>query len=691
MIPTFTNSSLRENNTELISILKNKNEIICNKSKFGNRKPRKRSRIRQQKSYIPYISNKEVHNLSSSNFNNKQLALLSLGLNFIPEPKICSKDRILQDFESFANNIKLRKKIINNAPRGTPTDNISIALHNTMKKTVKIIPTTHTQIDKISKPLEDYIEESKTKINARIDEINIKQIGRKQDFDKERQFIYNQIEEIKKNKEVVIVPADKNLGVCIVNKTWYNHECYRQLSDGNSYKEITNKPDFKNILTQLKRILVIYNLCYIDQEKKKLTSLAQFLLQPLLHNFIKIGRFKIFPKVHKSPIVGRGIVSSTQHFTSFASKFLDSFLQPIMKSFNAYVKDSDNFITQLNEKTFAQDGYFLCFDVVNLYPSIDIDEGLKYLYTLLREKKIDKYEAIVKITEWVLKNNYFDFNRKTYLQTSGVAMGTSVAVTFACIYISMFEIECMKECQRKFENFNGPSIYKRFIDDGISYWENLQEANTFIDFLGNNKPNIKVTFTISKHQAIFLDLNIYKGNNFASSRKFDTTIYQKDANKYQYLPFTSYHSKPVFKAFITAELKRYIIKCSNFYDFCNIRKLFFSRLIARGYPHIYLNRIFNDFPTNIPSWKNIRFNYLEKIYRKQNHLNIRDNYHIPLVFKTVLNPLHKHLDIKSLITPNQDSTAWFDIDWKSISNNNKIIMCYRNNPKLGNLINSRNS
>ena len=249
----------------------------------------------------------------------------------------------------------------------------------------------------------------------------------------------------------------------------------------------------------------------------------------------------------------------------------------------------------------------------------------------------------------------------------------------------MFEIECMKECQRKLESFKG------FIDDGISFWENLQEANTFIDFLGNNKPNIKVTFTISEHQAIFLDLNIYKGNNFASSRKFDTTIYQKDANKYQYLPFTSYHSKPVFKAFITAELKRYIVKCSNFYDFCNIRKLFFSRLIAKGYPHKYLDKIFNYFPTNIPSWRNMRYNYLEKIYQKQNHLNVRDNYHIPLVFKTVLNPLHKHLDIKSLITPNQDSTVWFDIDWKSISNNNKIIICYRNNPKLGNLINSLNS
>jgi hypothetical protein len=86
----------------------------------------------------------------------------------------------------------------------------------------------------------------------------------------------------------------------------------------------------------------------------------------------------------------------------------------------------------------------------------------------------------------------------------------------------------------------------------------------------------------------------------------------------------------------------------------------------------------------------MRYNYLEKIYQKQNYLNGRDNYHFPLVFKTVLNPLHKHLDIKSLITPNQDSTVWYDIDWKSISNNNKIIICYRNNPKIGNLINSRN-
>ena len=55
-------------------------------------------------------------------------------------------------------------------------------------------------------------------------------------------------------------------------------------------------------------------------------------------------------------------------------------------------------------------------DVVGLYPSITHDEGLKVLRNQY-DKFIDKtvpIEDIIKIAEFVLQNNLFEFNSKFY-------------------------------------------------------------------------------------------------------------------------------------------------------------------------------------------------------------------------------------------------------------------------------------
>ena len=43
--------------------------------------------------------------------------------------------------------------------------------------------------------------------------------------------------------------------------------------------------------------------------------------------------------------------------------------------------------------------------------------------------------------EFVLRNNYFEFNGKVKQQISGTAIGTKCAPTYACIYMDEFEDE----------------------------------------------------------------------------------------------------------------------------------------------------------------------------------------------------------------------------------------------------------
>ena len=45
------------------------------------------------------------------------------------------------------------------------------------------------------------------------------------------------------------------------------------------------------------------------------------------------------------------------------------------------------------------------------------------------------------MTEFVLRNNYFEFNDKVKWQISETAMGTKCIPTYACIYMDEFENE----------------------------------------------------------------------------------------------------------------------------------------------------------------------------------------------------------------------------------------------------------
>jgi hypothetical protein len=46
------------------------------------------------------------------------------------------------------------------------------------------------------------------------------------------------LSKLKRDKDIVIKPADKNLGLCIMDKAWYMDECRNILSNKDSYIQI---------------------------------------------------------------------------------------------------------------------------------------------------------------------------------------------------------------------------------------------------------------------------------------------------------------------------------------------------------------------------------------------------------------------------------------------------------------------
>ena len=66
-------------------------------------------------------------------------------------------------------------------------------------------------------------------------------------------------------------------------------------------------------------------------------------------------------------------------------------------------------------------------DVAGLYPNIPHEAGLKSLKEALDRRREEKLstEDLVKMAEFVPKNNYFEFDRSVYQQLSRTAIGNT--------------------------------------------------------------------------------------------------------------------------------------------------------------------------------------------------------------------------------------------------------------------------
>ena len=82
---------------------------------------------------------------------------------------------------------------------------------------------------------------------------------------------------------------------------------------------------------------------------------------------------------------------------------------------------------------------------------------------LVRENKFISADNKVKIAEFVLKNNYFQFNCKVKQQISGIAIGTKFAPDYACMFMDQLETDFLRA------KANVQLVWFRYTDDVFLY------------------------------------------------------------------------------------------------------------------------------------------------------------------------------------------------------------------------------
>ena len=177
-----------------------------------------------------------------------------------------------------------------------------------------------------------------------------------------------------------------------------------------------------------------------------------------------------------------------------------------MKTGKSYVKDTRDFLGKTKSLgRIPEDAFLVTADVVGLYPSIPHDAGYKALYEKLEEisdKKVPSAD-LVGMVEFVLKNNFFEFDSKVKKQISGTAIGTKFVLPYVYIFMDKVEIDVLETQAVK------PLVWLRYIDDIFFIWnESEEKLEEFLESRNNFHLNLEFTSEKSKKSVNFLDVTV---------------------------------------------------------------------------------------------------------------------------------------------------------------------------------------
>ncbi|CAF4533708.1 unnamed protein product [Rotaria sp. Silwood2] len=303
---------------------------------------------------------------------------------------------------------------------------------------------------------------------------------------------------------------------------------------------------------------------------------------------VELAHLYYLPKAHKPGTPLRPIVSGLKHPTIKISKFLDELLRPLFDKMAVKTTITSGFelMKQLQEWSkinMCQETLFCTIDVVDLYTMVPQTEGvlaLKKMLDHLKLKRINglRTETIIRLSRFVMKNNYFSYEGQYYHQIRGGAMGSPLTLTVANCYMFFYEQQIIKQI------YNSGGLYFRYIDD-IFIAINWPVRHLFkqIDKWNHFDENIKLSENIGV-MVDFLDLHMENQDG-----QLFTTIFQKSSYEPYYLPFNSIHPLHMKKNIVFTMLLRAIRYCSTFQAYLDEREKLRMALLLNKYPNKFID------------------------------------------------------------------------------------------------------
>ena len=509
-----------------------------------------------------------VHNLTGKDINISILKFLSLGENFIFKPhQLIDHNVMREELLRFHRRVRLRNQFYYN--------------NDTMHEFYSPSPT--FQPSRGTADLEHYLSMTLSRFELELNQLELNSSKRLPQLHNSYRIC---IKSLKVSKELTILKADKGLGFVCVCQSKYVDWILNHLWNDRIYRGIASLPSIPTKFLELETILVNAGMNaksivwkYILQERSVV---------------VHWGRLYFLVKVHKhtSPPPLRPICSQLTTVSYFASRYVSKILVPLVKAHVPTFFDDPIFIIEYFLKTkFIDPVVLVAADIENLYPSINIADGLLKMEMFLREFSPDNCALILDLLNFILHNNFFEIEGLFYQQISGVAMGTPCAVMFSVIYIHFLEFDTIQTM----EVASRPIFLCRYIDDYFGIFLSVADANSFFQIFNSQNSTITATdiqySTLDSTGVNFLDFTI---KQVSYDPLLQCHLYYKPlvVSHHAYIHYHSRHSVHVKTGFINSELNRFILRCSHRLDYIREFLRFYNVLINRGYPSTFLDETF---------------------------------------------------------------------------------------------------
>lgn len=333
---------------------------------------------------------------------------------------------------------------------------------------------------------------------------------------------------LKKNKDVLILNADKGNVTVAMNKEEYKKRMLQIVGDIMIYQRINKDPTTS--LQKKNNELVeelLKNRVISEQERKRLKT--EIATAPRLYGL---------PKIHKEGYPLRPICSSINSPSMNLCKYIVGILKHLTQNSKYNVKDSVQFRYKIKDVTISDDEKLVSFDVVSLFPSIPVDLAVRIIED--RWQEITEFtnmnkSLFLKILKFcIMENRYFKYDDKIYKQKKGLPMGSPASPIVADIVMEKLLDTCMDNLTTK------PRILTKYVDDIFAIVPE-SAIKTILTTLNSFHDNIKFTIEEEKNQQIpYLDTLVIRNN-----KRIEVDWYQKDTASGRIINYYSQHPKTI--------------------------------------------------------------------------------------------------------------------------------------------------
>lgn len=321
-------------------------------------------------------------------------------------------------------------------------------------------------------------------------------------------------------------------------------------------------------------------------------------------------------KIHKRDYPARPITAACGSPGFHMAKFMVKILQDIFDDKNHHVKNSVEFVEQLENINIEKDECMVSFDVVSMFTSIPIDLVISIVASrgdsIEREYNM-KMELTARILTFLLRDcAIFLWQDNYYKQADSLAMGSPLSPIFANIVMS----EILRVSLPRLPN--QPKIMCVYVDDSFAIVKR-NDVDLMLETFNSFNSNMGFTCEREKDNTIcFLDVQVFRENT-----EIKTCWYKKPYASDRLLYFLSNHNSKCIVGTAIAFIKT-VLKLSHG-TFFHQNKEVVERILTR-----------NSFPiTSIIQIMQSHYTYMRPIF---GHERERKNY-VPVKYVPPLNRL----------------------------------------------------